>query len=86
MVCSMRPPRGYRPGAQEPGLCYLKGRKSGFFAGILKGRKDELASVETLNNVELRPLARKYNVRGYAKMSLPEMREAITNAITEQLP
>jgi hypothetical protein len=94
LVCSMNPKPSYQPGRLDAGECYLKGRKSGYYAGIQKGRMQGLrrgrqaqefatpALLPTLNVVELRPYARRYGVP-YAGKSRQELVDAIQQAMRQ---
>lgn len=69
--------------------CFDKGKKIGVRIGVIIKSKEvleqDLELVDRLNGVELRPYARKYNIRGYARMAPAELRDAVKNAIQNEL-
>lgn len=73
--------------------CFNKGKKIGVYIGVKIGENEEkkknlnkdLELVDRLNGVELRPYTRKYNIRGYARMAPAEIRDAVKNAIQNEL-
>lgn len=69
--------------------CFDKGKKIGVRIGITIKSKEileqDLELVDRLNGVELRPYARKYNIRNYARMTPAELRDAVRTAIQNEL-
>jgi hypothetical protein len=85
----MKPKASYQPDRLDAGICFKRGRSSGFKAGMMtqeiQSLKEDLNQIPRLNGVELRPYARKYDIRGYANLSVAELREAVSNAIRERI-